>query len=393
MELADGIKRIKGTVEVEVEGFFTERFINLCKINNIKIWDIRNIVSGIVRFHLSIKDFKKLKSIARKTKCKIKVKSKKGLYFTFFKYRKRRVAFLLLSAFLIVSILSTTFIWDISITGNTSLNEETIIAALKESGVYIGKNKLVIENKKVINSMRVLISDISWIGIEVDGTTAYIEIVEKTKLPKDAIKENSIGDIIANKSGIIEKIVVENGTPILNVGDYVEEQRILIEGKIYSNSLGVKEVTANGIIIVKNEYVYEKEYSFIVEEKEYIEKNKYSVGFTINNNENYINYLNKSLKYDISREDKGFRLFGNEMAFSIYKFNIYELKKKEYSIDEIIELSKEHGNEYINNLMKEIIKNGYIVYEDIQTEVYEDYVKIKNIYGVMEEIGYFRERN
>ena len=43
MELEDGIKRINGTVEVEIQGFFTERFINLCKINNIKIWNIKNI--------------------------------------------------------------------------------------------------------------------------------------------------------------------------------------------------------------------------------------------------------------------------------------------------------------------------------------------------------------
>ena len=41
MNLEEGIKKISGTVEVEVQGFFTERYINLCKINNINIWNKR----------------------------------------------------------------------------------------------------------------------------------------------------------------------------------------------------------------------------------------------------------------------------------------------------------------------------------------------------------------
>ena len=85
MKLINKAKSIIGVVNVQIEGFFTERFINLCKINNIKVWDIRNIVKGVIRFNISIGDFKKLRKIARKTKCKIEIKNKKGIYFTLFK--------------------------------------------------------------------------------------------------------------------------------------------------------------------------------------------------------------------------------------------------------------------------------------------------------------------
>ena len=91
MKLSDKAKNITGIASVEIEGFFTERFINLCKINNIKIWDIRNIVNGVTRFKIHISDFKKLRTIARKTKCKIRIKEKQGLYFKLFKYRKRKL--------------------------------------------------------------------------------------------------------------------------------------------------------------------------------------------------------------------------------------------------------------------------------------------------------------
>ena len=92
MKITNNMRNLAGIITVQIEGFFTERFINLCRINNIKIWEIRNIVKGVIRFKMNISDFKKLRSITKKTKCKVSIKEKKGIYFTLFKYRKRKFA-------------------------------------------------------------------------------------------------------------------------------------------------------------------------------------------------------------------------------------------------------------------------------------------------------------
>ena len=70
MGLTSNVQNMMGVVTVQIEGFFTERFINLCRINNVKIWDIRNIVKGIVRFKINIYELKKLKKIAKKQNVK-----------------------------------------------------------------------------------------------------------------------------------------------------------------------------------------------------------------------------------------------------------------------------------------------------------------------------------
>ncbi len=393
MELEEGINRINGTIEVEIQGFFTERFINLCKINNIKIWNIKNIVSGIVRFSIALKDFKKLKNISKKTKCKIKIISKRGLYFKFFKYRKRRLAFLLILIFIIISIASTTFIWDIDVSGNVYVSEEKIYNALKEAGLYVGRNKIGLKTKKVINSLRVNLSDIAWAGIEIDGTHVHVKVVEKTKLPDSAVSEDSIGDIISDKSGIIEKITVENGTSILSVGEYVEEGRILIEGKIYSEFLETKDVTAKGTVILKTQYVYKNEYNYNVQEKEYTGKKKYSIGIGINDKENYINYLDKSLNYDIIKSSKDINLFGNKISFILYRFDIYNLKDIVLTKEQLIEQANIDCEEYINNEILPNTKNGEVLDKNLIIE-YEDENKIcvKVEINVLEEVGYFKER-
>ncbi len=392
MDLEEGIKRINGIVKVEIQGFFTERYINLCKINNIKIWDVQNIAGGIVRFNIAIKDFKKLKSITKRTKCKVKILNKKGLYFKLFKYRKRRLVLLLLASFFILCIIANSFVWNIEIIGNNYIDTQRIENALKESGLYVGKNKIGFKSKDVTNNIRVIEPDISWIGIDIEGTKAIVKVVEKTKLEKDN-NLNKIGDIVSDKSGTIVKLVVENGTAIPSVGDYIEEGRILIEGKMYSKYMDVKDVRASGTIVISKEYEYEKEYSYKTYEKEYIDKLKYSIGLTINNNEFYINYLDKSLSYDIIKEGSSINIFGNNISFDLYKFNIYNNIEIEQTKEDIIELAKKEAEEYINeevlpNCINGAVENSNVVIlnED------EDKINIKVVYNITQEIGYFKER-
>ncbi len=82
---------IFGYVIITVEGYFIERFINICNNQKIKLWGLKRTNSCLLQTKISIKDFKRIKEIARKTKCKINIKDKKGMPFFIHKYRKRKV--------------------------------------------------------------------------------------------------------------------------------------------------------------------------------------------------------------------------------------------------------------------------------------------------------------
>ncbi|MDO4282041.1 MAG: sporulation protein YqfD [Clostridia bacterium] len=392
MEFGNRLKHVRGIVIVQIEGYFTERFINLCKINNVKIWDIRNIVNGMIRFKIDISEFKKLKPIAKKTKCSVKIKEKEGLYFTFHKYRKRKIFLILTLVLLIVSIIFSTFIWNIEITGNTYISKEELMSALKDSGVYIGKNKNFIDNKDVTNNMRVLIPDLAWIGFEMDGTKAIVKVVEKTKIAEKDIQESACGNIVADKSGIITKIIPENGTALLKTGSYAEEGNILIEGVIYSKLMEPEYVTAKGIVRINKEYYFSKEYYFENTIKNFSNKIRYSIGVTIDYKEYMINYLNKSLKYDISKKSKKISLFGKVISFDLYQFNEYSQSCITKSKEEILEEAKVDGKNYIEN---EILPNtnlGNIVDSVIETEEIENGLIVNIKYTINEQIGKFVER-
>ena len=59
---------ILGYVSIEVEGYFIERFINLCQQKKIFLWNLHRTKTTIMKVNISIRDFKRIREIAKKTK-------------------------------------------------------------------------------------------------------------------------------------------------------------------------------------------------------------------------------------------------------------------------------------------------------------------------------------
>ena len=85
---------ILGYLRIEVEGYFIEKLINLSSNKSILLWNSKREKSTLLYTNISIKDYRKIVKIAKKTKCRVKIKEKKGLPFIFNKYRKRKIFFL-----------------------------------------------------------------------------------------------------------------------------------------------------------------------------------------------------------------------------------------------------------------------------------------------------------
>lgn len=375
-------------VVVEVEGFFTERFINICKFKNIRIKNIKNITNGIIRFNINIDEFKKIKEVAKKTKCKIKIKEKKGIYFKMFKYRKRKYIIYLIATFLILVILSNSFIWKINL--NIGMTEEVKLK-LEEAGLNVGKLKIGLNENKISKKLRAKFTNYSWIGVDINGGHINIEFKEKVTLKDNNIQETKIGDIYANKSGILTKIIPEKGTAIYKTGSYIEEGTKVIEGKIYSEYLGEIDTTSKGIIRIKSEYIFGKEYKYLQTEKIYNKKNKYNLGFSVDLKEFYLNYLKTNQKYDKIKKSTVFNFFNKTISLDLYTLNLYDEIMVNYSYEELLEKYKFDEKLYIDNVLKDM-KDPRIL--DFKEEIIknEDGISVKKTYVIEEEIGVFKER-
>ena len=196
---------ILGFVDIVVEGYYIERFINICATKNIFLWNLKIDKSTILYARVGRQDFKKLKNVCKKTQCKMKINHKKGLSFVLHQYKKRKVFVVLLVFILLTVIALSNFIWNIEVTGNDTIKEEEILQVAKESGLSIGKFKNSIDTKEVINRLRLERDDIAWVGIEIKGTNIIIKIVEADMKP-EIIDEEEYCNIVADKPCMILKV-------------------------------------------------------------------------------------------------------------------------------------------------------------------------------------------
>ena len=382
------INYILGYLTINVEGYFIERFINMCRNKNILLWNIKRKNSSFIICKIGIKEFKKIRDIAKKTKCKITITSKKGIPFIFEKYKKRKIFLLMMCIIGGLLFVLSQFVWNIEvkITGDT-LNEDEIINSLNENGLYIGEKKSSIDIKEIINNVRLKREDISWIGIEIKGTNAIVEVVEAEEKP-EVVDENDYCSIVSDKPGKILKVIANNGTAMVKPGDIVKEGSLLIAGWIEGKYMGTRFVRADGKI---DALVWYTETASVKLNEKKIEKTgntekKYALN--INNFRiNLYKKLSNFEKYDTIYTAKKIKIFSNfYIPVELIECNNFEIKEENvnYSEEEAKTEAKRRAEEKLNDKVKdkENIRNVTVNYT-----VEEDEVKAEVTYEVFENIG------
>ena len=382
------INYILGYLTINVEGYFIERFINMCRNKNILLWNIKRKNSSFIICKIGIKEFKKIRDIAKKTKCKITITSKKGIPFIFEKYKKRKIFLLMMCIIGGLLFVLSQFVWNIEvkITGDT-LNEDEIINSLNENGLYIGEKKSSIDVKEIINNVRLKREDISWIGIEIKGTNAIVEVVEAEEKP-EVVDENDYCSIVSDNPGKILKVIANNGTAMVKPGDIVKEGSLLIAGWIEGKYTGTRFVRADGKI---DALVWHTETASVKLNEKKIEKTgntekKYALN--INNFRiNLYKKLSNFEKYDTIYTAKKIKIFSNfYIPVELIECNNFEIKEENvnYSEEEAKAEAKRRAEEKLNDKVKdkENIRNVTVNYT-----VEEDEVKAEVTYEVFENIG------
>lgn len=378
---------IIGYVNIKVEGYFLERFINICISKKIFLWNIKRKKSSLLYANVSISDYKKLKDIAKKTKSRVKIERKKGIPFLLHKYRKRKIFAILLVLLIIGLIATSNFIWNIEIEGNTTISKQEIIEELNKQGLKIGTNKNKINTNLIVNKVRLNREDIAWIGINLKGTNAIIEIKEATKAP-EIVDENKYCNIISNKNAIITKVNVQNGTAVVKEGDIVKEGDVLVNGYLEGLYTGIRYVHAKADIEAK--VWYTKKEKFYYNQRIKVPTGATEEKHTLNINNFKINFyktLSKFQKYDTINENKKLMLFSNfYLPIEIIKTTNYEYEEQDITFTE--EELKNKGTEKLaNELENEIEYKENIVNKQVNVYGNTEYIEIEVIYEVLENIG------
>lgn len=380
------VQYVSGYVDIVIEGYYIERFINICNSKQILLWNLKRDNSITLHASISIKDFKSLRSICKKTKCKLKIKNKKGLPFTLKKYRKRKIFLILLLVIIITIIVLSNFIWNIDVEGNTNISKDELLDIAEENGLAVGKIKRGIDTKEVINKIRLERDDVAWVGIDIKGTNAIIKIVEADAKP-EIINEEEYCNIVADKDAMITKITARNGTPVVTEGSVVKKGDVLIAGWLEGKYTGKQYVHSQGEIEAKVWYTATEKVDLKESKKVETgnEENKYSVkinNFQINLPKSIPNFE----KYDTIEASKKLKLFSNfYLPFELVTYTYKEYKEE--TIIHSIEEAKQIGEKRAEEKLANEIKDKEILDKQIKVKSESEYLLVEVTFEVKEKIG------
>ena len=249
MLIVNFIRFLSGYVSFTATGGFPERFLNLCRLNKIMLWNLKSF-NGVIFACTDSRSYKRIRSAARKSGMRVRIKRKHGLPF-FMENHKRRVGivagiFICIAVLLILS----TRIWSIDVIGNVKVPSEKITAVFEELGVRKGVSSSRIDIKSTELAALQKLEELSWININFSGSKAVIEVREAVELPD--IEEDGVpADIVAARDGIITIIRPFDGTAEQEAGNAVAKGDLLISGIKENGDLTVSFCKAKGYVVAR----------------------------------------------------------------------------------------------------------------------------------------------
>lgn len=269
-----------GYITFVAKGGFPERFLNLCRINKINLWNLRS-ENHVIYACSDCAGYKKIRYAAKKSGMKVRIKSKHGL--PFFLNRHSHRAGILAGICLCIAVISilSTRIWSVDVTGNVRVPAEKITGVFESLGIRKGVPAENIDIKSVeIEALRRL-PEISWLNINIDGSAARIEVRETEEIKEEA-ESNEPSDIVASRDGQIIILRPFNGTQEQKIGNAVLKGDLLISGITENKDLTVSFGRARGYVVARtNRKISARQESKIKVRKIAEEKTDYILNFLV----------------------------------------------------------------------------------------------------------------
>lgn len=328
---------LSGYVEFKVSGGFLERFLNLCNVNGLNLWDVRRSENGIHAI-TDIKSYKKMHTCARRTGSVTKVVKKKGAPFLLHRYRHRVGVLIGLAVFGVVMAVLTSFIWTVEVEGYQSLKPEEVLSYYETQGLKKGVWRRDLDLNNLENKGMADIPELSWISINLYGSKAVIELRESVAAPQRIEKEKPC-NIKARVDGQILWINVFDGYAAVKDGDSVVKGDLLVSAVNESETTGIAFYKhAHASVLARTEHVLTEEIAGTEEVRNYTEKVK---------KRSYITFFGLKIplgltkppegQYELEEADQQVKIGDTELPLSYHKreYKAYTSSQKKLTEDEM----------------------------------------------------------
>ena len=377
---------LKGYVIIRIEGLALERLLNLALSNDIYLWDLRRLNYFQVDLCVSLKGLATLEELIEKTGCKGEILHYRGFPKHLNRIKNRKMFFIGFLLFFLLTFILTSFIWKIEINGLEQTPVEEVVEKLKENGILSGTHKSKLDEEDVKLLLINNYDYFSFIDVRIKGIKLIIDIKEED-IPPEEVNKDYPANIVAKKKGVITKVIARNGDSVVEEGQVVRENQLLISGAMESQDGTYNIVHADGEVFAKTSY--EKEVSEPILKKVEKETGKIFTqrGLKINNQGIMLIKdipFNTYKEYIVEKNLLNIDSIDFPIKFIIYEYKETEVREVKQNLETIKNSNVLKAIEIIN---KELPQGAEIVSRDIIHEVEGNNLITRIIVETLEDIG------
>ncbi|MBQ6934552.1 MAG: sporulation protein YqfD [Clostridia bacterium] len=224
--MTDIIKLLKNRIIFVIEGPYVEKILN--RIDEAE--KIERIDADKARVTASLKEYRKIRDFCRANGYKTKIKRKSGIAFSTYFLRGRYGLLVGLGIFIFTLYILTSRIWTLSVTSDQA-DEMRIYEIASQYGIVSGAKKADLDIPKINRDVMINYPELQYFNVNFYGCHGEIVVKQRDNF-KQVVDENAYCDIVADRDGIVEKIIVKDGTAAVETGDTVIAGDMLIRGEI-----------------------------------------------------------------------------------------------------------------------------------------------------------------
>lgn len=161
----------------------------------------------------------------------------KGLAKLLSRYRRRPGIIVGLLLFFAVLRISGMFIWRVEVECPSGVDPLEVKQTLEELGCGTGTFIGACDFYKLSNDFIRQSSDVSWISVNMEGTTAKVELRSQLEGRRITSRDKP-SNLIASRDGCVDFYVVCSGTPAVKVSQTVKKGELLVAGMLENKNTG-----------------------------------------------------------------------------------------------------------------------------------------------------------
>ena len=320
-------------LKVKITIYSEENFIKYATTNNINMYQIKKDKNNIICI-IKKDDINKIRKFYHTEILKYYTKKN---YLLFIKKNFINVINIIYAIVLFLFLSHIIVNININLENKELLNKltkELELNNIKRLTLKKTYNEIEDIKKKIMNNLQ---DEIEWLEIENEGMIYNIKVEPRKK---DKIEQNSERcNVIANKSGVITKIISDSGEVLTENNAFVKNGDVLISGSIKLNEEVKSDICASGKVYAERWYSVNLDIPNTIEEKKYTNKKRYNLLLEIDNRD-YKIFKDRLNSYDTNKI----------LLISLLNKKLYLLKEYEYT-KEYINLSEDDLNKRIDDLI------------------------------------------